>query len=51
MKILFVEDDKVIAAGLCYSLTQEGYTVSHCLNVEAAKTMTHPLGRQDGCKL
>ncbi|NLN87541.1 MAG: response regulator transcription factor [Syntrophomonadaceae bacterium] len=39
MKILFVEDDKVIAAGLCYSLTQEGYSVTHCLNVEAAKMM------------
>lgn len=39
MKILFVEDDRVIAAGLCYSLMQEGYTVSHCLNVEAAKTV------------
>ena len=39
MKILFVEDDKVIAAGLCYSLLQEGYAVTHCLNVEAAKMM------------
>ncbi|HHY22832.1 MAG TPA: response regulator transcription factor [Clostridiaceae bacterium] len=37
MKILFVEDDKVIASGLCYSLTQEGYSVTHCLNVESAK--------------
>ena len=37
MKILFVEDDKVIASGLCYSLTQEGYSVIHCLNVESAK--------------
>ncbi len=39
MEILFVEDDKVIAAGLCYSLMQEGYAVTHCLNVETAKTM------------
>ena len=39
MKILFVEDDKIIASGLCYSLSQEGYIVSHCLNVESAKTM------------
>ena len=39
MKILFVEDDKIIASGLCYSLTQEGYSVTHCLNVESAKTM------------
>ncbi len=38
MKILFVEDDKTIASGLCYSLTQEGYSVTHCLNVECAKT-------------
>lgn len=38
MKILFVEDDKVISAGLCYSLMQEGYSVTHCLNVESAKT-------------
>ncbi|HOJ10654.1 MAG TPA: response regulator transcription factor [Clostridiales bacterium] len=39
MKILFVEDDKIIASGLCYSLTQEGYFVTHCLNVESAKTL------------
>ena len=37
MKILFVEDDRIIASGLCYSLTQEGYIVTHCLNVESAK--------------
>lgn len=36
-KILFVEDDKIIASGLCYSLTQEGYSVTHCLDVEAAR--------------
>ncbi len=36
MKILFVEDDRIIASGLCYSLTQEGYSVTHCLNVEDA---------------
>jgi two-component system response regulator VicR len=41
MKILFVEDDRIIASGLCYSLTQEGYFVTHCLNVESAKTMIH----------
>ncbi|MDD4170147.1 MAG: response regulator transcription factor [Desulfotomaculaceae bacterium] len=39
MKILFVEDDKVIASGLCYSLEQEGYSVTHCLNAESAKNM------------
>lgn len=37
MKILFVEDDKIIAAGLCYSLQQEGYDVTHCLDVESAR--------------
>ncbi|GAP15392.1 response regulators consisting of a CheY-like receiver domain and a winged-helix DNA-binding domain [Longilinea arvoryzae] len=36
-RILFVEDDKIIASGLCYSLTQEGYSVTHCLDVESAK--------------
>lgn len=39
MKILFVEDDKIIASGLCYSLTQEGYSVEHCLDVASAKVM------------
>ena len=38
MKILFVEDDRIIALGLCYSLTQEGYLVTHCLDVKSAKT-------------
>lgn len=37
LKILFVEDDKVIASGLEYSLVQEGYTVLHCTNVADAK--------------
>jgi len=32
MNILFVEDDRIIASGLCYSLTQEGYEITHCLN-------------------
>lgn len=38
MKILFVEDDRIIASGLCYSLEQEGYDVTHCLNVDSAIT-------------
>ena len=38
MKILFVEDDRIIASGLCYSLEQEGYQVTHCVNFESAKT-------------
>jgi len=37
MKILFVEDDRIIAEGLCYSLRQEGYDVIHCLDVESAR--------------
>lgn len=37
LKILFVEDDTVIASGLEYSLIQEGYTVIHCVNVKDAK--------------
>ncbi len=37
MKLLFVEDDRIIAAGLCYSLEQEGYAVIHCLTLESAK--------------
>lgn len=37
MKILFVEDDTIIASGLCYSLNQEGYDVTHCLNAAQAK--------------
>jgi len=36
MKILFVEDDRIIASGLCYSLTQEGYDITHCLNAAEA---------------
>lgn len=32
MNILFVEDDRIIASGLCYSLTQESYEITHCLN-------------------
>lgn len=39
MKILFVEDDKTIAAGLCYSLEQEGHPVTHCVNAEQAKSV------------
>ena len=39
MKILFVEDDPIIASGLVYLLTQEGYSITHCLNVESAKSL------------
>lgn len=46
MKILFVEDDKIIAAGLCYSLSQEGYEVTHCLNMKEAETSLNK-GRYD----
>ena len=37
MKILFVEDDKIIASGICYSLAQEGYEVTHCVNSAQAR--------------
>ncbi|ADL53839.1 response regulator transcription factor [Clostridium cellulovorans] len=37
MNILLVEDDKTIAAGLEYSLGQEGYTVIMCHSVAAGK--------------
>lgn len=37
MKILLVEDDKIIASGICYSLAQEGYEVTHCLNSAQAR--------------
>jgi len=37
MRILFVEDDRIIADGLCYSLRQEGYEVIHFLDVESAR--------------
>ncbi len=36
MNILLVEDDSVIASGLCYALETEGYSVIHCLNVAEA---------------
>lgn len=37
MKILLVEDDKTIAAGLEYSLQQEGYSVIVCHEVATGK--------------
>jgi len=37
LKILFVEDDRVIASGLEYSLVQEGYSVLHFTNVADTK--------------
>lgn len=36
--ILLVEDDAMIASGLCYALEQEGYEVTHCNTISAAKT-------------
>ncbi|MEH7380905.1 response regulator transcription factor [Bacillus sp. JJ1533] len=41
MKILLVEDDKTIATGLNYSLTQEGYETVICHNAEDAKKVIH----------
>lgn len=37
MKLLLVEDDRAIAAGLFYSLTQEGYEVTVCHSCEKAR--------------
>lgn len=40
--ILLVEDDAMIASGLCYALEQEGYTVTHCNTIFMAKeTIKH----------
>ncbi|MBC8570875.1 response regulator transcription factor [Zongyangia hominis] len=37
MRILLVEDDRIIASGLEYSLTEEGYETVVCGNVRSAK--------------
>lgn len=36
MKILFVEDDALIASGLVYALQAEGYSVTHCADIITA---------------
>ncbi len=36
-RILMVEDDRIIASGLEYSLTEEGYEAVWCANVQAAR--------------
>ncbi len=36
MNILLVEDDEIIASGLCYALENEGYSVTHCDTVAKA---------------
>lgn len=38
--ILLVEDDTMIASGLCYALEQEGYTVTRSDQIAAAKEAT-----------
>lgn len=35
--ILVVEDDAMIASGLCYALKQEGYEVTHCDTIVASR--------------
>jgi DNA-binding response OmpR family regulator len=37
IQILLVEDDAMIASGLVYALEQEGYAVTHCGSVRAAR--------------
>ena len=52
MRILLVEDDRTIAAGLEYSLSQEGYETVACHTYEAAKEMIErDLGLLDLCLL
>ena len=36
-RVLFVEDDAVIAAGLVYALKSEGYSVTHAQDIATAK--------------
>jgi DNA-binding response OmpR family regulator len=36
MNILLVEDDEIIASGLCYALEGEGYSVTYCDSVAKA---------------
>ena len=35
-RILLLEDDMMIASGLVYALTNEGYEVVHCKDVSSA---------------
>ncbi|AEV68650.1 response regulator transcription factor [Acetivibrio clariflavus] len=50
MKILLVEDDKVIAAGLEYSLEQENFTTVLCYDAESArKVISENLSQFDLC--
>ncbi|GHU60324.1 hypothetical protein AGMMS49975_29280 [Clostridia bacterium] len=36
-EILLVEDDAMIASGLVYALSQEGYSVTHCASLREAR--------------
>ena len=36
IKILIIEDDTMIASGICYALEMEGYEVCHATTIEAA---------------
>lgn len=38
-QILLVEDDAIIASGLCYALEQEGYAVTHRVSVRDARSV------------
>ena len=37
-RILIIEDDAMIASGLVFALEQEDYTVTHCKNINEAKS-------------
>lgn len=39
MRILLVEDDEIIASGLCYALEGEGYMVTHCDTLAGAVSL------------
>ncbi len=50
MKILLVEDDKIIASGLEYSLQQDQFSTILCYNVESArKVIAEQLNEIDLC--
>ncbi len=49
MELLLVEDDRVIATGLFYSLCQEGYEVTVCHSCEEAAVQLHHITSASAC--